>query len=379
MNLAHPSSKRPARFLCAGLALYPMALQRLASSRDQQSGDSDPPGYGQWVVSGPVLSPGPEGAFDEAAVKDPSIVYHDGQYHMFYTSKPKKGGGEYQDSLGYVCAPTLEGLAHAPRTMLRNIVRENLIAVQVFYFEPQGLWYLVGHVTRGRKKTIHPVYVTNPDIGNVKGWSKPQPLIGPRPGAEKFYIDFWVICDEQNAHLFYTDHIRNVYRIETPLEQFPHGLNTENETLAMTAHGKDENGPWHLHEACHVYRVESDGRYLALLEGAYTHPTNARYWDSRNRFMFAMMSERLEGPWTRAELHENDFLAEGARLVNKQGQPVALHQVSHPELIRGGCNQRLEIKDYHLDMIFQAFDASDTPEDYDYDMLPWQLWRAQNY
>jgi predicted GH43/DUF377 family glycosyl hydrolase len=46
--------------------------------------------------AGPVLfAPGERGTFDETAVKDPSIVYHEGRWHLFYTAR---GQGKY--SLG---------------------------------------------------------------------------------------------------------------------------------------------------------------------------------------------------------------------------------------------------------------------------------------
>jgi len=335
--------------------------------------------YGEWTVTGPLLSPGPAGSFDEVAVKDPSVVYFNGNYHVFYTSKPRKAESPHETSLGYVSAPTLEELDSAPRTRFKDIVGEDVIAVQVFYFEPQDLWYLVGHVDLGGPHMLRPVYLTNPNIENVEGWSKPRPLLDARAGSNPFWIDFWVICDDDKAHLFYTDHIHSMFRIETALEDFPEGFESAKEVLAVADKGEDATGPWHLHEASHIYRVKKDGRYLALLEGAYAHPTRKGYWDSRNRFMFAMAADALEGPWERLEADENQFLADAPQLRTTDGSRPALHQVSHPELIRSGYNQRLEIDDYKLSMVFQAFDASGIPDTFDYDLLPWSLWLARNY
>ena len=335
--------------------------------------------HGRWTVTGPLLSPGPKGWFDEVAVKDPSLVYFKGKYHVFYTSKPRKGKSPHQTSLGYVSAPALEDLHKAPRVKLKDVVGDDVIAVQVFYFEPQGLWYLVGHVSLGKPHLLQPVYLTNPDIENVDGWSKPKPLLGERAGSNPFWIDFWVICDQKKAHLFYTDHIDSMFRIETALDDFPEGFKKGKEQLAVSAQGADNMGRWHLHEASHIYRVKKDGRYLALLEGAYAHPTRRNYWDSRNRFMFAMVADRLEGPWERIEDKENQFLADAPQLLKPDGTRPALHQVSHPELIRSGYNQRLEIDDYRFKIVFQAFDASNTPDNFDYDLLPWALWLGRNY
>ncbi|MCK5861869.1 MAG: hypothetical protein KAH38_05255 [Candidatus Hydrogenedentes bacterium] len=331
-----------------------------------------------WTVSESIFTPGPAGAFDAIAVKDPSIVYHKGRYHMFYTSKPHKEEGVYETGLGYVAAATLEELNTAPRTLFKEVVEEDVIAVQVFYFEPHRLWYLIGHIDLGKAHKLQPVYLVNPDIEDVKGWSKPKAFMKERAGSNPFWIDFWIICDKTKAHLFYTDHTHRMFRIESPLEDFPDGFNPEKKEIAASAQGEDDIGPWHLHEASHIYRVKEDGRYLALLEGAYSHPTRKNYWDSRNRFMFAMTADQLEGPWTRMEPTDNKFLADAPQLRDKEGNPVALNQVSHPELIRSGYDQYLEIDNYKLKMVFQAFDASRTPDNFDYDFLPWALWLAQN-
>ena len=71
-----------------------------------------------WELSAePVLSAGPNGTFDEIAVKDPSVVYHEGAWHVFYTAR----GNAAACSTGYVSAPTLAGLRSAPRHELAAI------------------------------------------------------------------------------------------------------------------------------------------------------------------------------------------------------------------------------------------------------------------
>ncbi len=44
-----------------------------------------------------------------------------------------------------------------------------------------------------------------------------------------------------------------------------------------------------------------------------------------------------------------------------------------------GFDERLEVNDYQLEVMFQAFDAADTPDTYDYDNLPWELLIMRNY
>ena len=379
VNVLHWRARAVPMCTIALACLLALGAATQETRQEKKAAKGEPHMCDKWTVTGPLLSPGATGSFDEMAVKDPSIVYFRGKYHVFYTSKPRKEESPHDTSLGYVCAPTLEGLDKAPRIKLRDIVGDDVIAVQVFYFEPQELWYLVGHVSLGKPHMLQPVYLTNPDIEDVNGWSKPRPLLGERTGSNPFWIDFWVICDSEKAHLFYTDHTHSMFRMETAIEDFPEGLKKAKEELAASAQGVDGIGPWHLHEASHIYRVKKDGRYLALLEGAYAHPTRKNYWDSRNRFMFAMVADHLEGPWKRLEPREDKFLADASQLVSTDDSRPALHQISHPEPIRSGYNQRLEIEDYRLQMVFQAFDASNTPDDFDYDLLPWALWLGRNY
>jgi predicted GH43/DUF377 family glycosyl hydrolase len=70
----------------------------------------------KWQISDPILSPGLKDSFDEVAVKDPSIVFFEGMWHLFYTARSKT---EY--TTGYVSARELAGLQSAPRHELDMI------------------------------------------------------------------------------------------------------------------------------------------------------------------------------------------------------------------------------------------------------------------
>ena len=39
----------------------------------------------------------------------------------------------------------------------------------------------------------------------------------------------------------------------------------------------------------------------------------------------------------------------------------------------------MEIDEYNLQLLSQAFDASNTPDDYDYNELPWELAIMKNH
>ena len=341
--------------------------------------------YKKWQVSAPVFKVGPSGNFDDGAVKDPTIVFYNGKYHMFYTSKASKTtriGMKYlsrgASAVGYVSSSTLAGLNEGKRHNLDAIVKDVVIAPQVFYFEPHKLWYLIAQTTVDGRPDLQPIYLTNPDIENVAGWSKPS-IIKTRKMNDGFWIDFWVICDDSKAHLFYTDHEGSMFRFECPIEEFPDGYAREKEETVLTVRGENEIGRWRLHEGSHIYYVKSADQYLALLESVYPHPTRKNYWDSRNRFMFAMVADKLEGPWERVEPELNEFAGDPAHLYNPDGSKSAYDQVSHFELIRSGYDQTLEIEDYHLQLLFQAFDAESIGEDYRYDDLPWELAVMKNY
>lgn len=341
--------------------------------------------YNKWIVSEPILEAGSVGSFDEIAVKDPTIVFYNQKYHMFYTSKAsyetrdllphlsKNGSG-----LGYVSAISLEKLDEAVRYDLGKIMGSVIVAPQVFYFEPQQLWYIIAQTLVEGRPDLMPVYLTNPDIENVYGWSPPE-IIRTRKSNNGFWIDFWVICDKEKAHLFYTDHEGSLFRFECPLDEFPNGFENEKEETVLTVRGENSTGRWHLHEASHIYHVKKHDCYLNILEAVYPHPTRKNYWDSRNRFLFAMVAEKLEGPWVRIESGIDEFLGDPANLYHKDGCRSIYDQVSHLELIRSGYNQYLEIEDYNLQLIFQAFDADTIGSDYDYNYLPWKLMLMKNY
>jgi len=343
----------------------------------RQPGDLFP--YERWTVGEPIFKAGPAGTFDDVSVKDPTIVRYGGVWHMFYTSKPSLDASQFVDGVGYVSAPTLGGLNRAKRYNINTIVGDEVIAPQIFYFTPHKLWYLIAQTPCDRPCQLEPIYLTNPDIADVDGWSKPKIIDTNRPNKDVFWIDFWVICGEEKAHLFYTDHAGSMFRLETPIDKFPQGFTESREHLAANVHGNDAAGPWRLHEASHIYYVSDENKYLALLEAVRPHPTKRNYWDSRNRFMFAMVADSLEGPWERVEESENDFMGIPDYVYNEDGSPTDYDQISHPELIRSGFDERLEVKDYRLQILFQAFDAEGVPDTYDYNMLPWELNVMQNY
>jgi len=337
------------------------------------------PTFNRWTVSPPIFQAGSQGSFDDIATKDPSIVYHNGKYHLFYTSKSHLQNNKVRTGLGYTSAKTLAELNTAKRYDLNDMLESVIIAPQLFYFRPHKLWYLVGHTGGKRLHKLTPVYLTNPNLDDIDGWSKPKTLPTAERSNKDFWIDFWVICDDTHAHLFYTDHSGKVFRQQTTVIQFPLGFDQSQETVAVEASGKDKQGDWRIHEASHIYHVQSDNRYLMLVEATRPHPKKSQYWDSRNRFLLGFTADELTGPWQRTEPTDSQHFGNPHTLFNPDGSSSKYAQVSHPELIRAGFDERLTIQDYNLKMLFQGFDATGVTADYDYHHLPWKISVMENH
>ncbi|HDS07373.1 MAG TPA: hypothetical protein ENO05_07070 [Bacteroides sp.] len=339
--------------------------------------------YDRWYITGRILWAREGEAFDNVAVKDPSVVFYNGQYHLFYTAKaarPTEGGPAYRTGCGYVSAASLEGLHVAGRVSIDSLAGCPVIAPQVFYFEPHHCWYLVAHspVENDDLHRLKPIFLRNPRIEDPDGWSEAEEIL-PGEGDSGFRIDFWVICDEYQAYLFYSDQKGSVYRLSCDLGQFPQGLRSSVPEIAIHEEYSDCEKPWRLFEAVHIYYVKSAGCYLALLEGAYSDPAGEGRVDARNRFIFGMTADSLDGAWKRLERDGCRFLAEAGSLVHADRSRVTYTQVSHPELIRSGYDQRLEIDDFRLTMVFQSFNGSTVTGNDHYNALPWELAVMKNY
>jgi hypothetical protein len=93
----------------------------------------------EWKSSETLIKP-PVDRTDIFGVKDPTIVHHDGRYHVFMTTAGKNGWG-----MAYTSFANWEEAPKAPQFMLEKspIGPGYRAAPQVFYFAPQKLWYLI--------------------------------------------------------------------------------------------------------------------------------------------------------------------------------------------------------------------------------------------
>src|SRR6185503_5052725 len=120
-----------------------------------------------WFVDAPVLFRARAEPFDHYAVKDPTVVFSGGRYHVFYTGANASGGWQ----MLFSSATTLEGLRTAAHVYLSRIGEAYFAAPQVFFFEPQGLWYLIY-----QDGTFGAAYSTTTNIADPNSWSGPRSL-----------------------------------------------------------------------------------------------------------------------------------------------------------------------------------------------------------
>ena len=128
-----------------------------------------------WTSSPPLIMPPSSASQKYYGVKDPSIVYYQGKYHVFMTTAGDKGWG-----LAYTSFSHWTDAASAPIVMLDKspMGPGYRAAPQVFYFAPQKLWYLI-------YQGGDPLYSTTKDINDPLSWSAPKPFFATTPDIVK--------------------------------------------------------------------------------------------------------------------------------------------------------------------------------------------------
>jgi len=330
-----------------------IALKMTSTLVSNRELDSNPM---RWEVGSPVFLPSANGGFDSAAVKDPSVVFFEGNWHVFYTAYGKTQDLDKSNTLrefttGYAKAPTLEELQHAPRFQLDKIHGTHHrygCAPQVFFFKPHGKWYLVFQHRTATGGKYEFSFSTNDDIANPDTWTDPQILL---PKVEKTkMIDAWVIADDSHAYLFYGHgEGRNssaVYR-KTMLQDFPKGWGDE----ALAFHG--------MHEANHVYKVKGNQEFHAIYETFEDGKPSTR------RFGLAS-AQSLRGPWKIV----NENYAGSDQLVMAQGKEQWTQVVSHGEALRAGVDEHMEYNPADGLLIQGTLGYSQSKS---YQEIPWSL------
>ena len=291
-----------------------------------------------WNVDERVIFHNQCSPYDYYAAKDPTIVYYNGKYLVYYTGANKSGGWQ----MCFTSASTIAGLKTAPRTYMSKIGESYFCAPELFYYEPQKLWYLVY-----QDGTYGAAYATTTTPDDPNSWSGPKSFgVSGNMGW-----DYYIICDDQYAYMYNTpsDGSGKLYMRKTALANFPNkGWSTP--TVACS----------NVFEAASVYKSLADNQYYLLVEAMI---------DGRSYELFT--SSSAGGPWT---LINNKWATKSN--LTKYNSDKWTTNVSHGELIRAGYNQKLEINDINkVDFLIQGTNNMSG----EYQQIIWDLGLIRNY
>ncbi len=120
--------------------------------------------------------------------------------------------------------------------------------------------------------------------------------------------------------------------------------------------------PGRLYEACNVYKIVETNTYLALVEAFDSTSQSRRYFRS-------WTADSLDGPWT--VLHDDAISPfAGERNVTFSANAWTA-DISHGEIIRAGCDEKLEISTCNMQYLYQGFDPAIDPSNYN--KIPWKI------
>jgi hypothetical protein len=302
----------------------------------------------RWSSSGALIAPKSDATHNIAGIKDPSVVFFNGKWHVFASVANAAGY-----SLVYLNFTDWSQAGSATHFYLdqSGIGTGYRAAPQVFFFAPQNKWYLV-------YQTGNASYSTNTDISNPNGWSAPQNFYSSMPSiiaqniGSGFWVDMWVICDSTNCYLFSSDDNGHLYRSQTTVAQFPNGFTN----TVIAAQDANRNN---LFEASNVYKVQGANQYLLIVEAIGS--------DGR-RYFRSWTSASIAGSWNALAASESNPFA---RSTNVTFAGTAwTRDVSHGEMIRAGVDQTLTISPCNMRYVYQGLDPSAGGT---YNLLPWRL------
>jgi hypothetical protein len=320
-------------------------LLAISAALPTQDADWLKSGEFHWRVGAPVLSPAKRSDDPCYSVKDPSVVYFEGRWHLFCTIRSVKRSHQIE----YLSFDDWQNANAAPRHIL-TITNNYFCAPQVFYFTPRRKWYLIYQASDStRKPSLQPAFSTTTNIADASSWTKPLLLYKEHPDNIKGWIDFWVICDESKAHLFFTSNNGLMWRAETSLKEFPFGWSKPVVVLRED-----------IFEASHTYRLKGQNKFLTIVEAQA----------GSRRYYKAYLADRLDGEWKLlAATREKPF----ASAVNvHETAPHWTDSFSHGELLRAGYDEHLEVDPRNLRFLFQGVTDS-AQAGKEYGEIPWQL------
>jgi len=300
----------------------------------------------RWSADPPRVAAAPTDGGDWLSVKDPSIVRHGDRWHLFCTVRGKKRS----HAIEYISFKSWDETKGAERRIL-PCHAGFFCAPQIFYFTPHKKWYLICQASDPSwDPPYRPAFSTTADIARPESWSALKPLVEKKPEDVNAWLDFWVICDDAKAYLFFTSLDGKMWRAETKLADFPAGWS--NPVIALQGD---------VFEASHTYRIKGADRYVTLIEAQGGHG-----W----RYYKAYVADRLDGEW-KPIAAERDRAFASMRNVEQPGGRWT-DSISHGELLRAGFDEKLEVDPLAPRLIFQGVLDKDR-QGKAYGEIPWRL------
>ena len=192
----------------------------------------------------------------------------------------------------------------------------------------------------------------NDDITKPEAWSRPTDFFpgGEPPGvtANKgngFWLDFFVICDDANCHLFFSDDDGELFRSQTKIGNFPNGFGD----AVVAIQGVKET----VFEGGMTYRIKGKDAYLTLVEAF--GPTATASFDGS-------CQPTLDGVWTPLA-GGLDEPVRGQDEHHVHGRRMDRGHQSR-RLIRNGYDQELEIDPTNLQLVYRGADPASASLEY---------------
>jgi Glycosyl hydrolase family 62 len=318
----------------------------------------DLPSNPSWTSSGILVSP-KGGSY--VSVKDPTIQKYNGKYLIYATvfnTADKAGGNEGTFQMEYIEFTDFSKADQATPYYMTSTSGFSgyKCAPELFYFEPQDLWYLIW-------QQQEPAYSTTKTPDKPGSWSTPKSFVSnwesswkplTKPEFEWGTIDYWPIADDKNFYLFMTGDDGAVYRSKTTLANFPNGFSTP--VIAKSFKGDKSI----IFEGSSHYKIKgTTNTYLHVVEGM----------GGTGRVFSSWTSEGIEGTWKDHRVGTSTPFAGKNNVSYPSGSWT--NDVSHGELLRDNPNQQQILDPCNLQFLFQGLDPS--KESVSYNLKPYRL------
>ncbi|MCH7726539.1 MAG: hypothetical protein IH991_08690, partial [Planctomycetes bacterium] len=259
-----------------------------------------------WEYSAPLIAPEKRVRDPSRAQKDPTLVFHNGKWHVFMTVKLPG-----HSAIEYCSFEKWKDANKSRRKILAISNSKYYCAPQVFYFSPHKQWYLIYQMGVPKANKMWVAYSTTTNIADPNSWTQARPILdgGPKDPRKVGGLDYWIICDVGRAYLFFTSLNGKMWRMWTKLEDFPRGF--DHCEIALQAK---------IFEASHTYRLKGMNKYVTVVE------------ENGRRYYKAFIADRLDGKWTPIADSPDQPFASWKNIRPAQGVERWTDNVSHGEL-----------------------------------------------